>query len=655
MPAISGEPFRALSKVKIDDGLGNRRSFTASVDSVTPDTATGNQASWLGTPGSSLTLTFKWDETGVPVPGIANAGHIHIRVPGDANNIGTDWDVTMTTPSGSVTKTFRFAADPMGATPGANMAGMVEVRLRVERSAAVAWGPLDSRGLGDGTAAVPTGNTFTWARGYLRAPVTISSFTISNAALADTEPGLFAFPDSTFNQVILDAAWYRSAALTLAHRQAATDRRTEANAATTATRSFTWNTTATTVAGKGRINNGQYGVAATATDVRITLPSTSFGGSADKEYSLAASGHISTWTRLDESNLEKTARITVDPRLTLALPLYINNATYTTPPMAGDTTSGQRLDADLGFVSARARNARNTDTSLDIIDGVLAWTEKLWDIAELTGNDVSPTQSRPATTATKGGERGWSDAMLTWDKGRPGGGWVHKVTITTPDAVGLELTNTRTLTLLAADPRIQVSIGAGDPTAPGRHWSPGQQLTLGVSISSAGVKQSFDAGTAKVMLLRFAPALGTVEYLTAGLTWVTGDTYDQFTMTPSAGDAKIVIKTFTAAQTAGWNTEDLFVICLISKNSVQYSGSAQMPVLGTKLPHDVNAPESMIVYNIVSGHHHDGIDSRIAVGSGSPAPISGGGGAVYWPVGDWPTEKKRKEEELVLASQFVPQ
>lgn len=289
-----------------------------------------------------------------------------------------------------------------------------------------------------------------------------------------------------------------------------------------------------------------------------------------------------------------TGAFTSDPRLPIVHQLQVDNSTYSTPPTSnpGISTFGQRLTTQIGFLAARVTDANGAG-----VNGLVADLQ-LWDANTLV-YATGRVASAGAATVTKGGQDGWTDLTGTpefyvWLDTLPGGSWQSKWVVTTANAVGLETGDTRMLTLLASDSRINVPVAAGCTTAPQRHWVPGLSLTVGAAAISNGVKTAFDAGTMKFSIIRFAAALGTTEYLTnPGLTWVTGDTPDQFTMTPSAGDAKLGLYSFSGAQTSTFNFEDLIILVQVSLNSTPYFGRLVMPVYGLANQHDGYALDPM--------------------------------------------------------------
>ena len=558
MSAFSAEPWRALARIQIVDSVAAlfARNYTVSVDTVSPNTATGNQATWEGAPGSALTFRVQWDVVGIPPVNFGQAENIivKIRLPSDGTDIGATWTVpTAGAASGLATKTFHFDDNPLDSIAGTARGGMVEALLSVEHTAAPTWGPADSRGA---SSNLPPATTHNWARGYWRARRTLSAYTISNVALAGAEPANWCYPDSVYQRATLDAVSYRATALANAVRQSAADRRTDPGASTTSvTRDYSWTTTATTVAGLGRVNTGQWTIGSAAADVRFTVPSATFGGSADREYEWAASGHVGTFSP-SGANLDAAARITVDPRVQFRQLMRLNNNTFATPPMSADVPSGQRTNSDIGYLAAQARNMRATPEGLN----GLVWTEKVWDDGNLTGSEASPVVSRSATGTTQGGEAGWSDVYLVWDQALPGGMWDYKQVITTTDAVGLETGNLRQPVLLSANAGVNLRVYTNVMDRPDGHFTPGRSVRVTANLVdvTAAARLAPDVGSVRCVLLRYHPIRRRLQYLAddtdnTEAAWADLAAFGSattFLMTAEADDANLFYRDFT--QTAGW-------------------------------------------------------------------------------------------------------
>lgn len=587
MPALTGSPWRGLAKVIVDNaGLGER-VFAVGV-SIVDETASGDQATWEGAPGSGILLTYQTGTTGASPPGTANTITIEIRVPDGAQIGTTDW----VNPADGDTKFFEFDDDPLNAVTGALRAGMFEIYIRAVRTDIVTY-DVDSRGAGADA-------NDDWAQGYLRAPVTLSAFKMNKTALADADySGTYPSPASTFTRSTLNAVLVRSISLTYSHRnnQGGALIRTQAEAAqTTVTRDWTWSAAATGTTGNGRVNKDY---PSNSIDVRLALPATSFGG--DAEYVWAATGHPTGFARNDDATLEDLARYATDPRITFTQLLQLNNNAFATPPSSLNVASGQRLSSDIAFLAARATDSLGAGYA----DSALAWTEKLWDNGELVGSEASPVATRATTTATKGGQTGWSDGFLTWDETLPSGAWTQKQIITTSDLTGMEVTNTRTLTLLASDPRIRVFAAGGDTDNPKDHWSPGKKLVIAIAATTKAAATSVaivaDAGTVKFSLIRLNPSTGRKQYLdptdtTGGPrgTWkdATGTTATNlFTAAVSAGDTTLSLYTFPATDTTeayGWNDGDLAIDAYLEIGSTPHHGAGIVTALGTMNPHARN-------------------------------------------------------------------
>lgn len=588
--ALAAEPWRGLAKIQGTSVLGNRY-FCVSIVDVVPETVTGDQATWEGTPGSSVTLRLEWNTTGAPAAtfGPADTCTVKVRLPGDATDIGATWTPAIAGASGTITQTMHFDSNPLNGSADASRAGMIEIYFSVSKAAAPTWGAFDSRGT---FANIPAAVTPDNARGYLRARVTLSSYSISNASLGGAEPASFAFPDSIFQRATLDAVWYRSLAVAAAGRQSSTDKRTDAGTAQTAVaRDYSWTTTATTVSGLGRVNNGQWAISSTAADARFTVPSNTFGGSADREYEWAASGHTGSFTP-SGANLDSASRYTVDPRITFTQLFQVNTSTFSTPPISGDTASGSRLTSQLGFTASRATNARSEGVNS------LAWTEKIWDNGTLTGTEGSPTHSRSTTSQAQGGQDGWSDAFLAWSDSLPGGSWTMKEAITTTDATGLELTPSRTLTLVAINPAISLRIYGNNITNPSRHLKVGDGVRVHVNLVDTDnfIRVLPDAGTIRLTVFRMKTD-NTVEYLKTDFTWTSGTpntAADTFLMAASVGDPTVFYYDFSAVQTANWLYDVRFgVRCLYG--GTPYTNYRQNDVPGDQWKHDDSSDWSVSV------------------------------------------------------------
>lgn len=406
------------------------RGYTVSIDDVNPVAAAPGNQDFTRDPASSgevisVTLRFEWASLGVPLVGAATGGTLRVRLPADAADIGATIVLVPVGDTGSSTHVLRFDANPFDGVIDAARWGELEILFHVSRGAAIAWGPADSRGAYAAPVALTANHN---ARGYIRRTGRLDSHSISNTAIAGAEPSSFASPDPIHTRLTWDAVAYRSQTQTLSLRRGGGGvmEREEALANTTITRDFSWTGTASN---NRRIGNGMF-VGSELKDLRVDISALdSFvPASGDNEYILSVAGQQTGWTRNSDLQLTNTNRLTADPRITIAHLLQVDNATFGTPPLVNDVAGHDRLASQLGFAANRYRNAR-----VEGINSIVS-TESLFDNAGL----IAPL-SQSATTATKGGEAGWSGTFLAWDSQLPTGDWTHRADVTTTDLTDLEI------------------------------------------------------------------------------------------------------------------------------------------------------------------------------------------------------------------------
>jgi hypothetical protein len=193
---------------------------------------------------------------------------------------------------------------------------------------------------------------------------------------------------------------------------------------------------------------------------------------------------------------------------------------------------------------------------------------------------------------------GWTD-LLTWSSNKPGGAWNKTVDVTAPadiDGPTYLISDTDTLTMLSQDPRLSVLVGGGNSVSAeaGNHFTAGNAFVVAGAARNAITRQYVtpDVSPAPaVVLMRLNTALGRGEYLrSSDLTWVAanGATADAFTMSASAGDSMVFVKTFTGAETAGWGNYDIAAKVVLYISGTPYIGHGTIEVLGAKNQHDVS-------------------------------------------------------------------
>ncbi|MDX1748463.1 MAG: hypothetical protein R3324_21220, partial [Halobacteriales archaeon] len=262
----------------------------------------GDQTSWTGTAGSSVTLRLEWDTSGAPAFDPADSFTVEARLPNGAA-VGSQWTGSISGGSGSTTRTFHFDDNPLDQAAGTARAGMLELYLLVQDTAGPTTWSADSRG---STSSPPIGTTHDWAEGYLRAPFVLSSETLSNVALGGAEPGTWAFPDPIHAQATLSAVSYRATSPTFSVRDSGSPVRSgSASSGTGVTKSVSFT-------GSNVVDNS---FDVDTDDVRWAFSAQNFGG--DNENTWATTGHASGWSRTDELTLDDAARMVVDPRITI--------------------------------------------------------------------------------------------------------------------------------------------------------------------------------------------------------------------------------------------------------------------------------------------------------------------------------------------------
>lgn len=315
-------------------------------------------------------------------------------------------------------------------------------------------------------------------------------------------------------------------------------------------------------------------------------------GSCDNRFPVAATAYTTALTFANESLTGQpwtTATVTqdsvtVDPRITLGWLLMENDNVFGTPPSIKHTT--RRLISRLGFLASRVTNARGEGLNS------LAWTEKLWDSAQLVGSPASPYKSQTvSSSATQGGQAGWGP-LLTWDGNPlPTGSWTYRRTLTTAGSTGLEFGADATPALQETNTNQRLVIGAGPgSSSEGRHASPGTIIGAGFSVHDVeelGLVE-VDAGTAKIAFGRNNPGTGASEFLDSDLTWKTSHdrTIYYWPATETFAGSKLYTVEFTAVQTAGWTTSQIVAVGAAQVGGSNMAASCLLEVTGSHHKHD---------------------------------------------------------------------
>lgn len=417
MPSIlTGEPFRGWAEVELDEGAGIRRwRVSATVGGVR-----GDQPTWTGTAGGSLTLEAAWVTSGTPTHGQADTFIVYAAIPGGAA-IGSTWTVPISGNNGTATRTLHFDEDPLNAVAGAVRAGMLELIVRVKRTATVSWGTggdpntdgLNSRG--DNTAMRPSSvldGNYRFARGYVRAPITLASEGLSNVAAGGAEPATWAYPDPFHGRAVADAVTYRATTMSLD----VAGLRTKSTASGTAT-----TRDAALTAASERLDAA---FSAGAKAVKWTIPAldswpTTNGGNptgGDPEMVWAASGHPAGWVRDSDATLRHPTRATVDPAVTLSALTITAPETTATVYNRGETCAGsveRRNARGEAFAPLGTERLRTVDVGTSAVEQTLATPTRTgarldWSATWATAGNVAPATSAGAAKKLR-----WDDLGAT--------------------------------------------------------------------------------------------------------------------------------------------------------------------------------------------------------------------------------------------------
>lgn len=407
MAVIGTSPFRGLAKIRVKTAVaGNNRNFTLSLVDVAPN-STGDEVdqngtgatAWEQTPSTTgITLRLEWDSEGAAPPAQATIARVSIRIPDGAQIGATTWSPAVAGDSGSATRTFHFDSDPLDEAANSLRWGMFELFFEVEKVGGVdAWGPATSRGAFTNPGVLTSDH----AQGYLRGTATLSNHTVSNASLGGAEPSTFAYPDSIFLQALLNSVTAtENFTLTARIRDSGADVRTKATTGTSPTVDFSLTATAEKVDAT---------FDADTDDLRYELTAASFGG--DNKFAWAGSGHQSGWTRTSELILDRSARIPVNPNVTLGTPTNTGPSGVNTVYNRGET-SGGTITVQNARSEAITPRGTETLTSIDTGGGVensisfskASFTYTYTSVFAAAGNVA------PATTAGSAKKIRWRDS-----------------------------------------------------------------------------------------------------------------------------------------------------------------------------------------------------------------------------------------------------
>lgn len=545
--------FSGLAKLVLTDTGGTRSHIVTTDIATNPEAAMVNKAFELAA-GATLAIHYRVANGGVPTSAAPTAARVDVLEASSATIVQT-----FTVAAPGTNETFSFTAT--------SKAGTYRLRVQIQRVGAP--GALDYLVNSDNTSTLlATGQTNDWGAGFLRAGTTIASLSFSDAALGGAAPSAnrFVYPKSQFFRTTFGhQVLAQTRTITLSQRQAGVERSTD-NATTGTANPGVLDVTRTGGVGAASGVNNAFLAADTGTVARLRFDNSSLSSQPWTHLTALPSGWSGVAGTLGTGTVQADApssTYSIDPRVTFSQLMQFDSVTFMTPPTSGDGGS-TRLSSQFAQVAARARDAAGAG-----ING-LAWTEKLWDAGQLTGSEASPTRTRATVSTTQGGEVGWSDAFLGWSDQLPGGAWTQKQIITTANATGLDLSNTRTLTLQGSpSPTLQLRVYA-TAALTGGHFRPGTNVIVSANLVNfvLGSTVAPDAGSVFCILTRMVPGPTAGQYKrqylvsdtdNTGSAWVDFPTPSSpavaYLLSPSADDAALFTRTFSA--TAGWGSPGL--------------------------------------------------------------------------------------------------
>lgn len=540
-----------VAQITLTDGVtGSTRTWRA--EATVQDTAAGGL----------VTINFTSGSTGAAAAGTANSLR-QLRVETTGGTVLR----TYTWSEGASSDTFQFYLTADGQSGSAARSGTLQMVLRVTKTNGGPTATYDVESDGSPNTP-PTGHTATTAdKGWIRATTT-ATVAVSNIALGGSKVEPAVFGESVFARMVLAAPPFQSRALTATFT--GTSKSAASSASTSATKDVTFSGTSTAT---GRVNIGFPAADGTYT-CTIATPGND-----------AVTGQ--PWTSLTSIT---TDTLRVDPRLTCAHLLQLDDNSYGSPPLSKLEASGERPATSIGYLGTHFRHARGDVVGDVTSGGVNGIAASITLTAQRDGSSIS----RAASTTAEGGEDGWTSGFMTWTSQLPGGAWDKAVTITGPsDVVGASylLNGTAEYSLLAnRNPFIEVVAGGGMAGEQADHFSAGAALLLGVSLFNTRTAEVVepDSDPAPVIaLMRFDPATGLGEYLDTDYAWkaLGAGAVPTWSMAQSPTDPRVWVASFSAAQTAGWGDVDFFAVVALHYEAVAYSSRLSVAVTGASNPH----------------------------------------------------------------------
>lgn len=512
-------------------------------------THTTNILSWVATAaveqtaeGGSVDITTVRTIAGVPP---LDPDTLSLRIYDDAGTLVRSFALNTT----AATQTSTFFFTDTGATGGSPRHGTYEIALRATRTTTPGTYDVET----DATPNTPPASFDTHLdRGYIIATTT-KVHALSNLSLGGAKDQPAQYDESLFARITLGSASNVATALGVALSGGGPSGNTNSTAATTRDATF------------AGVVDDRFPAAVTTVVATVTAPNATLTG---LPYT------VFTATTTDSIN--------VDPRLTVAAKDFqVDDDTFGTPPMSKNVPGRSALVSSYSGLAMRLVTARATG-----INGLST------NIA-LDPRGPGATINRASTTATRGGEAGWTE-LAQLGPFVVGGAWDATLTVTTADldAPGYIISPTDVVTILAPDPRLDVDIDFGSTTASEAdhlHSGDSVQVRLTLSSTETGKRVAPDAGSVKAQIIRYNRTLARWEYLVAGgASWAnwagTTTAADQHDMT-DAGDGVSFTISIPSSSTATWGATDLVAI----KGQAKIAGTPYGFKVARELTGDVNS------------------------------------------------------------------
>lgn len=502
--------------------------------------------------GQSVVVNVKMNNSAFGLP-VDPANELHLRFV-DENSVDilafSDLNPNDGTGTGQ-NRTFWFTHNGLeGGTP---RSGTVEIILRAVRTDV---GTYDVESDGNPNFP-PTGTETLLDRGWIRGTTT-KAVHATNVAGSMTPVATLAYPDTARVGVQLGAASFANPSYTFALGPKSATATLGAG-----------NTQATPSV--GAVDDG-YPAAATLYTPTVTSNNSAFTG----QPSVAFSSETAT-------------DATVDPRLTCTHHFQVDDNAFGTPPGSKNVVASM-LNTQTGFIATRITNAR-----AEGVDGLTA-------TQTITPRKPGSGLSASSTTATRGGEAGWT-AFLEWTSIKPGGIWDKAVDVTAPANIAADaylLASTSVVTLLSQNPAYRLIASGGNLYSnEGNHLIPGNSVLVGVALIDTDtwtiVTPQSDAGFKPTIVLGRFNAAGRAEFLSSDLrTWTAitaNEAAYEHTLYPASAlipgaDGRVWVAIIDGSHTAFWGNDDFFTLGRAYFEGTPYSGYLGTAILDPNHAHN---------------------------------------------------------------------